>query len=192
MSELEYWERRYSQGGDSGFGSIGQHREWKWYIIKGYEKDIDDVIDVGCGDLRFWEGRDCQKYTGIDISQTIIERNKLARPHWNFICANIRDFLSLKGKVVLCIDVLYHIASTEDFVSTIQNLVKYTTDWLFIYTMISNPFFPKDTDGLYQFFRPLSLVRPILEKELILLAICRTPFDINSGFFIFRRKIGGT
>lgn len=73
-----YWEKRYSIGGSSGKGSIGKERAWKWSIIDNYSPNIQNVIDVGCGDLSFWSNRECKDYTGIDMSETIIEKNKTA------------------------------------------------------------------------------------------------------------------
>ena len=59
-----YWENRYESGGTSGKGSIGQLRAWKWQVIEDYAGPVDDVIDVGCGDLSFLEGKTSEKYTG--------------------------------------------------------------------------------------------------------------------------------
>jgi len=58
---MDYWERHYSKGGSSGPGSIGNYRSWKWNTILEFENSIDDVIDIGCGDLSFWEGRNCSR-----------------------------------------------------------------------------------------------------------------------------------
>ena len=74
---MEYWEQRYSKGDTSGPGSIGKAREWKWSIIDEEIPLIDSVIDLGCGNLAFWEGRCPPKdYVGIDISPTIIRKNR--------------------------------------------------------------------------------------------------------------------
>ena len=74
----KYWNKRYANGLTSGDGSIGCLKDFKWGIIDKYVGDISQksVIDVGCGDLSFWEGKDCDEYTGIDISNVVIEHNK--------------------------------------------------------------------------------------------------------------------
>jgi len=189
MSELEYWEKRYSQGGNSGFGSSGIIRDWKWKIIEAYVPIIDDVVDVGCGDLQFWQGRDCKKYIGIDISPTIITKNTYVKPYWKFICGNAKDyFKNIQGEVVLCIDLLYHIRQLQDFIAIVENLVKYTKKWLFIYTLITNPYRPVTSDDVYQFYRPLGRVQTLLEKELILMSYSRNPYHPIAGFYVFLRK----
>lgn len=71
-----YWEERYKSGGTSGRGSTGFIRIWKWWQIKRHTKRLNNVVDVGCGDLSFWKNQHAINYTGIDQSQTIIEKNK--------------------------------------------------------------------------------------------------------------------
>ena len=73
-NEHEYWEARYLNNGTSGPGSRDFNKEKKWDIIKQRIPNIQDVIDVGCGDLAFWEGVECKKYVGIDISETMRAR----------------------------------------------------------------------------------------------------------------------
>ena len=76
----EYWNERYASGGTSSTGSIGTSKKWKWRVIDCFIPKIDHVIDVGYGDLSFWEGRDSKYYTGIDVSKTVIEENQKKRP----------------------------------------------------------------------------------------------------------------
>ncbi|MFX0141044.1 MAG: hypothetical protein ACFFDN_45820, partial [Candidatus Hodarchaeota archaeon] len=105
--EEQYWEQRYFSGGTSGPGSIGEEKAWKWSLIDQFVPDLNHVIDVGCGDLSFWEGRDCADYVGIDISKTIIEKNIKKRPKWQFIHTNAEKRIDgLKKEVVFCLDVL--------------------------------------------------------------------------------------
>lgn len=187
MFQLSYWEERYKQGGVSGEGSVDKYRTWKWKIIDCYVKNIDDVVDVGCGDISFWLGRECKKYTGVDISQTVIDKNKLLRPNWEFIRASSDKFLEkLNSEIVFCFDVLFHIMDPEIFSKTLENICQYSSKFVFIYTWKNNPFsrsyalgrivkkqnlgflkyvfFPTETDGKYQYFRPLDNYSHIFEK----------------------------
>jgi hypothetical protein len=142
QEDENYWQARYRAGGTSGEGSIGQLREWKWQVIEHYAGNIDDVIDVGCGDLSFWENRSCEKYTGIDISGYIIEKNRIARLDWNFIQANSAEYQPIHAKVVFCFDHLFHIIDEETFVGILNNLARYSDEWIFVYTWNRNPFEP--------------------------------------------------
>ena len=108
--EKTYWDSHYARGGTSGSGSIGIHREWKWQVITSFLPHIDQVIDVGCGNLSFWEGRHCQNYIGIDISETIIRKNRTLRPEWKFFISSADHFLQgINSKCVFCFDLLFHI-----------------------------------------------------------------------------------
>jgi hypothetical protein len=65
----EYWENRYASGGTSGCGSIGKLKEWEWKAITEYLPTPDHIIDVGCGDLSFWDGVMTAKTIQVSIYQ---------------------------------------------------------------------------------------------------------------------------
>ncbi len=136
----EYWEARYGAGGTSGTGSVGAIRAWKWSVIDHFVGALDDVFDVGCGDLSFWEGRDCPKYLGIDLSDTILRRNRRARPTWAFVRADAAGRLRVHARIVLCMDVLFHVLEESRYRSILENLGAYSDEWLFVCTWNRNPF----------------------------------------------------
>jgi hypothetical protein len=135
---FNFWDDHYARGGTSGDGSVGEHREWKWSVVKQYTVQVDDVVDVACGDLSFWAGRDCMRYTGIDISSTIIERNRKIHPRWQFILANAADPQQAKGRIVFCFDLLFHIMDDNIYTGILQNLTQYSAEWIFIFTWKKN------------------------------------------------------
>lgn len=137
---FEYWDTRYKRGDSSGFGSVGKLREFKWDIINKYAGNVNEVIDVGCGDLSFWEGRNCSKYSGIDISPTIIDRNKKIRKNWKFICSPADVKIDISSNIVLCLDVLFHIMDDDIYLKILNNLMSYSNNLVFIYTWKINPF----------------------------------------------------
>jgi len=110
---FQYRENRYRKGGTSGAGSIWENRKWKWGIIERYVGNLDDVLDVGCGDLSFWEGRDCSKYLGLDIFPTIIEKDRQLRPSWQFKVHQAEVPLDVHARIVLCMDLLFHMNGRE-------------------------------------------------------------------------------
>ena len=135
-----YWEERYASGGASGPGSIGSSRKWKWSVIDCFIPQVDHVIDVGCGDLSFWEGRNCKYYTGIDVSKTVIEGNRKKRLEWNFIVSPAETRINgLKSECVVCLDVLFHIMDDKVFIAVLDNLCHYSIKYIVIHTWIRNP-----------------------------------------------------
>jgi len=163
-----YWDTHYSKGGRSGEGSINESRDWKTGILQEYGLRYDNsVIDVGCGDMEFWEYFPVANYTGIDISPTIIDKNRKRFPKYNFYCCDSSNPLKITADYVTCFDMLFHIMDTTKYIMTIVNLSYYANKKLFVYTWQKNPFenfknrlligrpFEKNmvTDGKFQYYR---------------------------------------
>ena len=199
--EKTWWERRYGRGGVSGPGSVGRGRAWKWSVVEEHVPAVDSVVDVGCGDLSFWEGRDCETYLGIDIACNIIAENRLKRPEWRFICANAGERQRVKERVVFCLDLLFHIMNTGDFAATLENLCQYSEEWIFVYTWSINPFTDGPnkekwrklgktvTDDKFQYYRPLRDYMKIFKSQGFRLVEARIPPWGGIGeLFVFRKS----
>lgn len=187
--EGRWWNRRYARGGASGKGSLGAYRKWKWGIINKHVKvENKTVLDVGCGDLNFLKGKRFKDYTGIDAAEFIIEKNRKAKPSWTFILGDVASKnLFLRGperpNVVLCLDVLFHIMDNERFANLLQNLNRWTGEFLFINTWAKNPL-PTVHDGEFQYFRDLNEWLPLSDLELVV------QYPHADGFnmmYVFRR-----
>ena len=198
--EKKFWNKKYEQGGISGKGSIGLYRNWKWNQIQiACGLNIDSLIDVGCGDLSFWNHplaikirrRYGFKYTGIDISDNIIIRNRKAFPKINFIIAPAHvEQPGLRASVVLCMDLLFHIMDDAEYEMTIETLCQYTNGCLVIYTWRKNPFLVQNivTDGISQYYRRLGDVKHIFGRnDMKLIRKADVPFDKFGTMYIFRR-----
>jgi hypothetical protein len=218
--EKKYWEKRYASGGTSGPGSIGADREWKWRVITEFLTVVNHVIDIGCGDLTFWEGRDCRDYTGLDASETIIDKNRLRRPGWSFINALAEKRIAgLNKECVFCFDLLFHIMDVEAFITILENLCLYSTKHIFIHTWMYNPFsrrrqiklflinmvkghmrrslyslktalFTPYTDGNYQYFRQLEKYFYLFEKNGFELLEKRRSPNNFGGMYVFIKGKG--
>jgi SAM-dependent methyltransferase len=143
-TEGRFWEERYRTGGDSGKGSVGAYRKWKWKTIKKYINPKEkSVLDVGCGDLQFMKGQKFKHYVGVDISSSIIEKNRAKRPDWAFLCADVATYgLRFRPQpfdVVFCMDVLFHIMNDERYGILLDNLNRWAGEWLFIVSWAKNP-----------------------------------------------------
>jgi len=194
MSEnLNYWEKLYKNGGNSGEGSRGWSRTWKWFYINRRVKISNStVIDVGCGDLDFWKGKDCKHYVGIDISPTRVKLNKEKRPEWDFLCGDAgKSYRIDPADVVFCNDILFHVMEDETYRKILECLTIYSTKYIFIYTWWENPFFPKTDDGEYQKYRDFDSYKYIFEhSNFELTNKIKTPRFINpyGAMWIFKKK----
>ncbi|MBA7476604.1 hypothetical protein ES707_11992 [subsurface metagenome] len=217
-NEHNYWEDRYSKGGTSGQGSVGTIRQWKWQTISEFCPCIDHVIDIGCGDLSFWEDKTCEDYIGIDISQTIVNHNRITHPKWNFIVSPADAYIDgLKKDCVLCLDVLFHLMDFKSFKAVLNNLCLYSSKYIFISTWINNPFrrkyllsiavshfyklhfklgllalkaslFTPYTDGYYQYFRPLETYFTVFKEYGFSLVGKRIYSDNVNSIYVFKRE----
>lgn len=206
--KMNYWEKLYSLGGTSGEGSIGALREWKWQVLEKSGADLNNVIDAGCGDLSFWEGRGCKQYFGIEQSETVFMENGITRPDMPCVCIDAAKLYNVDSPAptVLCLDVLFHVMDGQDYISILKNLSRYSSDYIFIYTWWRNPFLnphvfrlavaaqvkrgniwnaiamfrsPEcDTDGEYQKYRNFNNYHKYLENHERI-AMLITPVDIN-------------
>jgi SAM-dependent methyltransferase len=120
--ESGYWDDRYQGGRSSGVGSEGDEAEWKRalieFVIETYE--IESILDLGCGDGQLMfpilKERQDLKYTGVDISEFIINKNREVdgfKSEVEFECADIVEgFQTFKSfDLVIMMDVLFHASS---------------------------------------------------------------------------------
>ena len=199
--EKKFWNKKYEDGGISGLGSIGKYRSWKWVRIKEVIGDFKSVIDMGCGDLRFWEhpiankmvkNQEDFKYLGIDISDFIIEKNKVFAPKFEFICAPSNVAQGRQAEVILCLDLLFHIMDDVNFEMTLEHLCSSSENWIVIYTWTRNPFEHqyRFTDGKSQYFRKLGKYKYIFDGHgFRLYQSFEVPYDNFGRLYFFKREI---
>lgn len=130
MDAKEYWDTRYKTGGNSGYGSYGAQLAMKLNWLR--DLNISSIVDVGCGDFNF--GKHLTEiypkatYTGLDISEVIIKRNKEKYPNYNFQLKNGIP----KADLVLCIDVLFHLLDDNEVEKLLGELEESFTKYLAI------------------------------------------------------------
>ncbi len=128
-----FWERRYGANPTlgSGLGSRGKNLELKKDLLRRIiiQNNPKSVLDVGCGDLFPIKDFTLKNYIGIDLSHTIIMRNRLEKPLWNFIKGNFLDLFQqkkLSADLVLCFDVLIHQHNFQEYENFVNFLVRAT------------------------------------------------------------------
>lgn len=125
----EFWNRRYATDPEkgSGPGSRCENLALKNELIKNtVEKyEIETILDIGCGDIAILEGLQIGSYTGVDISDLIVERNKKLRPEWRFMHADVADSATElpSADLVLCLDVLIHQKSRSAYEQVLRRAI---------------------------------------------------------------------
>lgn len=197
MINRKKWNRRYLENKvrikDNLFCNITRY---VWNIINYYAKDEirKQCIDIGCGDLSFWRynlffHRPCEKYIGIDISDLIIDRNKrLFRKHKNrkFIRTSSSRFLNgLSSKVVLCIDLLFHILEDDSYIQTLINLCKYSDKWIIITNWYREP---NNYNTSYQKYRDFNKYQFIFEESgFVLIQSYKIPINDTGLIYVYKK-----
>lgn len=131
MESEKYWDFRYKEGGNSGYGSYGEQLQKKLDWI--CPLDFKTITEVGCGDFNFGSSilkRHPADYLGYDISEVIVERNKHLYPDHTFL--HRRNGPIITADLILCVDVLFHIIDTEELEALLQELKNSWTKYLVI------------------------------------------------------------
>jgi hypothetical protein len=197
----DFWNNKYFRGGISGKGSIGKYREWKWKTIDKVIGNFHEVIDLGCGDMKFWDHKIGKKlmrqkdflYIGVDISDYIIEKNSKRDRDRIFINQSSEISLGIRSQVVFVLDLLFHIMDKERLIQTLKNVCYYAREWIVIYNWVFNPFALEDkvTDGISQHYWNLTkpeLVQIFWDNNFKIEFFTYSPYDPYGALTIYRKK----
>ncbi len=131
-----FWSMRYELFPDlgSGVGSRGDTLLIKRDLLACALEGFTDkrVVDVGCGDLELSKVFDFKEYTGYDLSAEALKFAQSRRPEWNFIHGSITDHPEEYADVVICLDVLIHQRTKDEYLKLIKALANATNKRLII------------------------------------------------------------
>lgn len=137
-----YWERRYAAGGNSGTGSYNRLARFKADTINEFLSDHSDIctcIEWGCGDGNQLSLVNYSTYVGVDVSPTIIEKNKVRFSEdktKTFYESN--EFLeNHKGErydLALSLDVIFHLVEDEVFEKYMTDLFASSRKYVCVYS----------------------------------------------------------
>lgn len=134
-----YWERRYRDGRTSGAGSEGDEGAYKAdYITRFLAKhNVATVVDWGCGDgqvLELIKFPKITRYTGIDVSQTIIDRMRAKFPQHRFIGPSDTHAWEDAYRMAISMDVLFHLPDDRDYFGYLDHLFNSAIHHVVIYS----------------------------------------------------------
>jgi len=133
-SEL-FWNFRYRVNPliGSGIGSRGETAAYKVKLLKGIGIERDaSILDIGCGDIEVIKQLNLLKYTGVDLSSEALKQAKKKFPQHSFFHLKHDASKIAKSNTVLCLDVLIHQQSQEDYDNLISLLVNKTAKRLIV------------------------------------------------------------
>lgn len=138
-----YWESRYAGGGHSGVGSQGRLAEFKANVLNEFvrQQAIASIIEFGCGDGQQLALADYPRYTGLDVSTTVL-RHCIER----FADDSTKSFFlydpfcfqdnehRFSAELALSIDVIYHLVEDEVYERYMTHLFTSATRHVIIYS----------------------------------------------------------
>ena len=136
LDTQSYWDRRYSDGGNSGNGSCGYLLDFKAQYINSFIRlnNIDSIQDFGCGDGSLLSKLDIKDkvYCGYDVSNFLLESLRVKYDK-QFLHFDEYDG-SIISDLVLSIDVIFHLVDDEVYRRYIETIQKATRKFLIIYS----------------------------------------------------------
>lgn len=137
------WENRYRQGGNSGVGSYGELCDYKAEFINKFviDHNCNNVIEFGSGDGNQMSYFNVQQYTGVDISDYIINicKQKYSNhTNKNFVTYDEYYKMSSKYDLSLSLDVIYHLVDDNIYEKYMNDLFNSTTKYIIIYSTNTN------------------------------------------------------
>ncbi len=139
----EFWEDRYSLGGNSGQGSYGKFAEFKAEVLNDFvgKKAILSIIEFGCGDGNQLSLFNYPEYIGLDVSPTAISlcREKFARDkNKSFFLYSPSCFVDRQNIFLadlgLSLDVIYHLVEDDVYHAYMDHLFSASRKFVIIYS----------------------------------------------------------
>lgn len=192
----KYWNDRYQDGGNSGSGSYNRLAEFKGEIINKFviENNIQNVIELGCGDGNQLKYFNFKRYWGYDISKKSIEicRDIFKNDNTKSF-ALIDETVGRTAELVLSLDVIFHLVEDTLFENYMQKLFDSSEAFVIIYSS-NKDYYDENIPHFRQreFTRWIKLYRP--DFELIKYIPNKFPFNGDeknssvSDFFIYKRN----
>ncbi len=133
----DYWEQRYSAGGNSGAGSYERLAEFKAEVLNGFVADnaIRSVVEFGCGDGNQLRLLSLPQYLGLDVSPTAIARcRRVFESDPNKAFKLMSEYRGEQAELALSLDVIYHLVEDHVFESYMDQLFESAHRYVIVYS----------------------------------------------------------
>lgn len=194
FNSKKYWEERYQKGGNSGNGSYGFLANFKAKIINNFieTNDIQNVIELGCGDGNQLGLLNLKNYIGLDVSKKVIEECRKKFPKFKFDSSD--TFQKEENQLfdlALSLDVIFHLVENEIYEEYMKKLINFDAKYLIIYSCNFN------NDGTFgEHVNPRVFTEhSLLNEKYILTDFIKNDYPSTnhkkgsfSDFYIYKKK----
>lgn len=133
----DYWKQRYLSGGSSGAGSYHKLAEFKAEVLNRIVKDkqIQTIIEYGCGDGNQLKLSKYSSYIGFDVSPIAISKCEKYFSNDDTKMFKLMDgYANEKAELTLSLDVIYHLIEENVFLTYMKRLFDSSTRLVIIYS----------------------------------------------------------
>lgn len=137
FNSKKYWEERYQKGGNSGNGSYGFLANFKAKIINNFieTNNIENVIELGCGDGNQLGLLKLKNYLGLDVSKKVVDECRKKFPKFNFEYSETFEKKENQSfDLALSLDVIFHLVEDETYEEYMKKLINFDSEYLIIYS----------------------------------------------------------
>ena len=140
---VDYWDRRYRTGLDSGDGSRGALAEFKAGVLNAHVSDesISSVIELGCGDGQQLALARYPSYLGLDVSPRAVDLclRRFGKDESKSFAVydpsrTVRLQRHLQADLTLSLDVIYHLLEDSTYSAYLELLFGLSRRWTIIYS----------------------------------------------------------
>ena len=133
----EYWKQRYKSGRTSGDGSYNKLAAFKAEVLNGFvrDKQIQTIIEYGCGDGNQLRLSEYPSYIGFDVSpEAISQCEKIFSNDKSKTFKLIDAYANETAQLTLSLDVIYHLIEDSVFFAYMKRLFDSSTRFVIIYS----------------------------------------------------------
>jgi SAM-dependent methyltransferase len=138
----DYWNDRYSTGGNSGDGSYGHLAVFKAEILNGFiaAHGVRTMAELGCGDGHQLGLIEAESYTGYDISPKAVElcsqryRDDPSRSFKTYDPSGPLAETAPPADLAVSLDVVYHLLEDETYETYMRDLFGLSGRFVAIYS----------------------------------------------------------
>lgn len=194
-----YWEKRYSEGGNSGNGSYGDLAKYKANFINTFIKhnNIKNVVEFGCGDGNQLSLFNVENYIGFDVSPTILDKcvdkfkNDPTKTFYLYTHSNIANYVK-SPDLVLSLDVIFHLVEDHVYNTYISKLANSVEKGKFLIVYSSNT---NNNNSVAPHVKHRTFAEDLIELGVDLIQFETNPYynqDHKKGsfahFFVFKKQ----
>lgn len=145
-TSAEYWENRYRAGGNSGAGSYNRLAAFKAEILNEFvdRHGITEVVEFGVGDGAQLALATYPRYTGVDISPTVVAATRAKFAHDPSVSILHTSELAddHRAELALSLDVIYHLVEDATFEEYMRRLFAATSRFVIVYASNTDSAWP--------------------------------------------------